>query len=173
MRLLPWQSGEYAVSIEEVDMKAIPTLRLTAVAALLAPAIGLGLAVNAALAADAAPIYSTAVGKATYATYCASCHGVDLRGKGEVAATLSSKPTDLTRLAAKNDGVFPAEKRMLSGHRRPRRGGGRTAAREMPVWGELFLWPEGDSPERRAHVERKIGELVAYLQSVQDPAEKR
>lgn len=152
-------------------MKAIPTLRLTAVAALLAPAIGLGLAVNAALAADAAPIYSATVGKVTYATYCASCHGADARGAGEVAATLSRKPTDLTRLTAKNDGVFPAERMqaVIDGRVEVADHG----SREMPVWGDLFLWPEGDSPERRAHVERKIGDLVAYLQSVQDPAEKR
>ncbi len=43
----------------------------------------------------------------------------------------------------------------------------------MPVWGDLFLWPEDDSPERRSHVERKIGDLVAYLLSVQEPATKR
>ncbi len=68
-------------------MKAIPTLRLTAVAALLASAAGLGWTVNAALAADA-PIYSATVGKVTYATYCSSCHGVDARGAGDIAGTL-------------------------------------------------------------------------------------
>ena len=152
-------------------MKAIPTLRLTAVAALLASAAGLGWTVNAALAADEAPIYSATVGKVTYATYCASCHGVDARGAGDIAATLAKKPTDLTRVTAKNDGVFPAERMqaVIDGRVEVAEHG----SREMPVWGDLFLWPEDDSPERRSHVERKIGELVAYLRSVQDPAAKR
>jgi hypothetical protein len=43
----------------------------------------------------------------------------------------------------------------------------------MPLWGDIFLWPEGDSPERRAHVERKIGELVEHLRTIQEPAEER
>jgi eukaryotic-like serine/threonine-protein kinase len=45
--------------------------------------------------------------------------------------------------------------------------------REMPLWGDIFLWPEGDSPERRQHVARKIGELVEHLRTIQEPAEKR
>ena len=72
-------------------------LRLATIAGLAAGALGLALAAGAARAADAEPIYSATVGKTIYATYCANCHGFDLRGKGEIAATLSDKPTDLTR----------------------------------------------------------------------------
>ena len=152
-------------------MRTIFTLRLATLAGLAAGAFGLTLAAGAAPASDTAPVYSTAVGKATYATYCASCHGVDLRGKGEIAATLSSKPTDLTRLAEKNDGVFPTDRlgEVIDGRAEVAAHG----PREMPVWGDLFLWPEDESAERRAHVQRRIGELVAYIRAAQAPAEKR
>ena len=151
-------------------MRTIFTLRLATLAGLAAGAFGLTLAAGAAPASDTAPVYSTAVGKATYATYCASCHGVDLRGKGEIAATLASKPTDLTRLAAENEGVFPVERLMKTVDGRDDVAA--HGSREMPVWGELFLWPESDTPERRAQVERKIGELVAYIRQAQEPAAK-
>lgn len=151
-------------------MNRIISLRTATLAGLAAGALGLALVAGAALASDNAPVYSTAVGKATYATYCASCHGIDLRGSGEIAATLSSKPTDLTRLAEKNDGTFPVERltQVVDGRVDVAAHG----PREMPVWGDLFLWPEGDSPERRAQVDRKIGELLAYIRAQQAPAEK-
>ena len=152
-------------------MNRTKSLRTAALAGLAAGALGLALAAGAARAADMAPVYSTAVGKATYSTYCASCHGFSLDGKGEIAATLSSKPTDLTRLAEKNDGTFPVERltQVIDGRAEVAAHG----PREMPVWGDLFLWPEGDSPERRVQVDRKIGELVAYIRSLQAPAEKK
>ena len=79
--------------------------------------------------------------------------------------------TDLTRLTEKNDGTFPAERltQVIDGRAEVAAHG----SREMPVWGDLFLWPEGDSPERRAQVDRKIGELVAYIRAAQKPAEKK
>lgn len=147
------------------------SVRQATLLALMAVALGLALAASAALSASAQTIYSETVGRTTYATYCASCHGFDGRGKGEVASTLAKKPTDLTQLTAKNEGVFPAERmaEVIDGRAEVAAHG----TREMPVWGDLFLWPEEDSPERRAHVERKIGELVAYLRSLQAPADKR
>ena len=147
------------------------TARPATLLALMAAALGLALAVSAARSASAQTTYSDTVGKTTYATYCASCHGFDGLGKGEVASTLSKKPTDLTRLTAQNDGVFPAERMqaVIDGRVEVAEHG----SREMPVWGDLFLWPESDSPERRAHVERKIGELIAYLRTLQAPADKR
>ena len=149
-------------------MGRIFNLRLATIAGLAAGALGLALAAGAARAADPEPVYSATVGKTIYATYCANCHGFDLRGKGEIAATLSDKPTDLTRLAEKNNGVFPTERltEVIDGRAEVAGHG----PREMPVWGDLFLWPEDESPERRAHVTRKIGDLVAYIRSAQAPA---
>lgn len=152
-------------------MNRIIGLRTANLAGLAAGVLALGLAGGASLASDSGPVYSTAVGKATYSTYCANCHGMDLDGKGEISATLSSQPTDLTRLTERNDGTFPAERltQVIDGRAEVAAHG----SREMPVWGDLFLWPEGDSPERRAQVDRKIGELVAYIRAAQKPAEKK
>src|SRR5262245_51926027 len=43
-----------------------------------------------------------------YQTYCASCHGESGRGDGPVAEFLALTPADLTNLARKNGGTFPA-----------------------------------------------------------------
>ena len=152
-------------------MKAIPTVRFALLGALAVAAVGLGLALSAARSASAQPQYSATAGGPTYRTYCANCHGADGRGKGEITESLAKKPGDLTRLTAANDGVFPAERveEVIDGRVEVAAHG----TREMPVWGDLFLWPEDDSPARREHVKRKIGELVAYLKSIQEPATKR
>lgn len=151
-------------------MKGIPTLRFAGLALLAAAALGFALAGSETRAVEPGPVYSATVGDHTYTVYCANCHGLDGRGKGEVAPTLTAKPTDLTRLAATNNGVFPTERvrEVIDGRADIAAHG----TREMPVWGELFLWPGKDSPERREQVERKIGDLIAYLSSIQEPAEK-
>lgn len=106
----------------------------------------------------------TAAGQ-TFRVYCASCHGTGGAGDGPIAPTLLTKPTDLTRLAEKNDGVFPKERvlAVIDGRELVATHG----PREMPVWGDTFVWPEEDSPERRAEVQRKIDGLVTLLESMQ------
>jgi mono/diheme cytochrome c family protein len=47
------------------------------------------------------------IGKTEYQSGCAACHGVDGKGAGPVADALKTKPTDLTMIAKKNNGVFP------------------------------------------------------------------
>lgn len=111
------------------------------------------------------PAYSPASGRITFRTYCANCHGDTGTGDGYIADTLNRKPADLTRIASRNGGEFPAEQiRATIDGREEVRSHGR---REMPLWGDVFLWPEGDSPERRADVRRRIGELVAFLETLQ------
>jgi mono/diheme cytochrome c family protein len=51
-------------------------------------------------------------GSEDFATFCAACHGMGGRGDGEMAAVLDRKPTDLTRLSARNKGVFPGTRVM-------------------------------------------------------------
>jgi len=151
-------------------MRGIPTARLAALAGLTAAALGLALAAGAARAADAKSVASATAGSITYRSYCANCHGTDGRGAGEIAPTLIVKPSDLTRLTT-DEGVFPAERlREVIDGRAEVAAHGR---REMPVWGDTFVWPEEDSPARREQVKRKIDDLVAYLRSIQVPTEKR
>lgn len=46
-------------------------------------------------------------GRALYADYCASCHGVSGKGDGPAAEGLGKAPADLTGIAARNGGTFP------------------------------------------------------------------
>src|SRR5215469_1505600 len=48
-------------------------------------------------------------GKMSYESSCAACHGQSGKGDGPVSADLRTKPTDLTLIAKRNGGVFPAE----------------------------------------------------------------
>lgn len=141
---------------------------LAPVAGALAALAFVALVAGAAARGEDEPQYSPFNGKVTFKTYCMNCHGVEGRGDGPLADSLRVPPTDLTRLAADDGGTYPAARVRASidgtsevkGH----------GPREMPVWGDAFLWPEEDTPERRAHVERKIGELVEYLRTIQEPA---
>ena len=76
------------------------------------------------------------MGKAEFQSSCASCHGVDGKGKGPIGELLKVPPPDLTGLAKANNGVFPTDavyeaiygSRVISAH----------GNREMPIWGERF-----------------------------------
>lgn len=51
-------------------------------------------------------------GAEDFAMFCAACHGMGGRGDGDMAAVLDRKPADLTRLSARNAGVFPGTRVM-------------------------------------------------------------
>lgn len=111
-------------------------------------------------------VYSAFNGKVSYKIYCMNCHGVSGRGDGYLADSLKSKSTDLTALAEGNGGVYPADRvaASIDGREQVKSHG----MREMPVWGDAFLWPE-DNAERQAEVRQKIGDLVEYVRTLQDP----
>jgi mono/diheme cytochrome c family protein len=106
---------------------------------------------------------SAASGSGLYVNYCASCHGPKAKGDGEMAASLKKKPADLTGIAKRNGGKFPADIvfRTIDG-RNPVMGHG---GQDMPVWGNAFLRADGGAT---AEVTRaRIDALVNYLQSIQ------
>ena len=85
----------------------------------------------------------------------------------------SVKPADLTRLITKKDrGEFPAERVRQSIDGRAEVAG--HGYREMPVWGDVFqpMDSEMSEPEKVDVAKRKIAELVAYLRTLQAPAEE-
>jgi mono/diheme cytochrome c family protein len=47
------------------------------------------------------------IGKVEYQTNCASCHGIGAKGDGPMSSELKRRPSDLTILAKRNNGVFP------------------------------------------------------------------
>ena len=74
-------------------------------------------------------------GAEDFATYCAVCHGESGKGDGALASTLDRRPADLTQLAARNRGVFPATRAMshIWGY-----ADGRDGGRVMPTFGPLL-----------------------------------
>ncbi|MEM9550668.1 MAG: cytochrome c [Pseudomonadota bacterium] len=118
----------------------------------------------------AAPLQAqdAVIGAETYRHYCATCHGIDARGRGPMSPSLVLQPPDLTGLTARNGGVFPMARVVtridgrdpLTSHGSP-----------MPVWGPYF---EGDaSVPLKAETGQPIltsapiADLVAYLQRLQ------
>src|SRR5690606_12698209 len=101
-----------------------------------------------------------------YERLCASCHGADGKGHGPVAPLIKTGVPDLTRIAWRDGGEFPAEDvhRMIDGRlERPAHG-----TRDMPVWGWQFYRSDNpDDAEERARVDAIIRRLVDYLRSIQ------
>lgn len=102
-------------------------------------------------------------GSYTYRTYCASCHGVGGKGDGPLAESLRFHPPDLTLIAKRNDGKYPADTvhRIVDG-RKPLPGHG---GPDMPIWGDAFRNAETGFDD--AQVEEKIRSVVEHLRTLQ------
>lgn len=121
---------------------------------------------------------NTDIGRMEYQASCAPCHGVDAKGSGPVSKQLKTRPSDLTVLAKKNNGVFPARsvheiidgRNLVASH----------GPREMPIWGYRFvpsehydLKPSDDyiySPpiSHEEVVQARIRAVVDYLNRIQE-----
>jgi mono/diheme cytochrome c family protein len=108
---------------------------------------------------------AAASGQQIYAAYCASCHGLEGKGDGPAAAALRTPPTDLTILAAGNNGEFPEQRVYLAakGENVPSAHG----SKDMPVWGPAFLARESASDVER---EQRLLLLVQHIKSLQSSA---
>ena len=51
-------------------------------------------------------------GRAAFLENCAGCHGADGAGEGVAARGLAVAPPDLTKIAARNGGIFPTNQVM-------------------------------------------------------------
>ena len=113
-------------------------------------------------------------GGAEFHAWCSRCHGALGRGNGPFANTLKAKPSDLTQLSARNNGLFPQDeiRRLVDGRRMPRAHG----TPEMPVWGAWFTaqmssadQDKANDPDIQKRVDARIDRIVAYLRALQDP----
>jgi mono/diheme cytochrome c family protein len=123
-------------------------------------------AVAPARADDLAP-FAGYSGAELYARFCASCHGAAARGDGSVAPALKVEVPDLTRIAARNGGRFPADRvrEIVDGRAViPAHG-----TRYMPVWGYELEAQAPDGAPARAAAQTLIDRLVGYLGSIQQP----
>jgi mono/diheme cytochrome c family protein len=108
---------------------------------------------------------SSYTGEQLFTRFCASCHGTTASGDGPVAPELKSIVPDLTRIAKRQGGKFPADRihQIIDGRlTRPPHG-----SRDMPVWGWEFLAADGDSPAARERAEELITRMVEYLRTIQ------
>lgn len=104
---------------------------------------------------------SAASGSEMFDSYCAPCHGRSGKGDGPAASALKVPPANLTELAKKNNGKFPAD------HVATDLRNGVTGAHgstDMPVWGPLFSKVSSNDD---AIVQMRISNLIHYLESLQ------
>jgi len=99
-------------------------------------------------------------GAELYQRFCASCHGRSGQGNGPVASELKVTVPDLTRIAHRHGGDFPAEdvRRIIDGRTVHMAHGTRT----MPIWGYEFRAAQGEQP-----ADELVIRLVEYLRSIQ------
>jgi len=135
-------------------------------------ALAFGLLVLPALAQENAPVKLNQVpikhtsatdGKMMFRSYCASCHGQDAMGNGPAAPALKSNPPDLTRLAARNKGEFPAlhVANVIQGDENAPASHG---SKDMPVWGGLLRSVSNHSD---AESQLRVHNIVEYLKTLQ------
>ncbi|ETX28858.1 c-type cytochrome [Roseivivax isoporae] len=112
---------------------------------------------------------SPEAGHEVYSVFCQSCHGTGGRGDGDFADLLSRPPADLTRVAARNGGTFPALEVM-------RRIDGRADVPGhgviMPVFGPLFELEVAITRTESGQpvvTSRSIADLTAWIESIQVP----
>jgi mono/diheme cytochrome c family protein len=132
----------------------------------------LGAAAEAeAPAAEAPPARSVNLllsqGEGLFVRHCAACHGTDGRGDGPSASALSKPPANLTGIAARRGGVFPAGDiaSYIDGRfELPAHG-----TREMPIWGRRLGEPIAQGTEGDEVARGRIDLLVEYLKTIQEP----
>ncbi|MFC4308482.1 c-type cytochrome [Steroidobacter flavus] len=132
----------------------------------LIPALVLPLVLAACAAQPTQREVTSMSGLEMYQSSCASCHGVGGEGDGPVAPLVKIHVADLTRIAHRHGGEFPAEDvhRTIDGRfEHPAHG-----PRDMPVWGWQFYRSETmNDPAERARVDALIDRLVEYLRTIQ------
>lgn len=102
-------------------------------------------------------------GKQMYISYCASCHGMDGRGRGPVASSLKTLPSDLTLLRKNNRGEYPTDyvtTVLQNGTSVPAHG-----STDMPVWGSIFAQMDGGQQSLTRKL--RIANLTEYLRTIQ------
>jgi mono/diheme cytochrome c family protein len=109
--------------------------------------------------ANAEPV----TGKQLYGAYCALCHGADAKGGGPFSPQLKVWPPDLTQLAKKNHGTYPAmhvQEAVDGEFGKPSHG-----TSEMPIWGPVF---RSMAHGRKDSAHLRINTLVKYLEAMQE-----
>jgi cytochrome c553 len=129
--------------------------------------VGMGhvvLAAQGPRSATPALVPESLAGSVSFDLYCASCHGRTGKGDGPTAASLKTRPADLTILARRNGGTFPKQRvfQFVEGTERAVAHG----SPDMPVWGPTLRALDPSA----ARVNVRLSNLVAFVESIQDVA---
>jgi len=111
---------------------------------------------------------AASTGKQDFDANCASCHGFDGKGHGQMLYVRPQvRPPDLTILSRNNGGMFPAGRvcKSING----RNGIPSHERFDMPFWGTAFQ-REGQefTPASERDVRARIRKIVDYLRSIQE-----
>ena len=112
------------------------------------------------------------VGKQEFMRSCAVCHGEKGKGDGLMTGLLLVNPPDLTSIAKRHGGKFPAAwvYRIIDGRQEVRPHG----SEEMPIWGDRYRadalrgLPLPLNVSADAVVHGRILSLVYYLELIQE-----
>jgi mono/diheme cytochrome c family protein len=141
-----------------------PCMRSITITAILSAALAFGAVAVSGQEPPSPPTDQSYSGSELFKNYCAACHGTSAHGDGPLAANMKKPPPDLTQIAARNGGTFPAAlvAQIIDG-RQPVKGHG---GPDMPVWGDAFKASRLGSSE--ASVQARIKALVEYLERIQE-----
>jgi mono/diheme cytochrome c family protein len=112
---------------------------------------------------DQIPPNFVPTGKAMFMQYCAACHGLDAKGHGPARAALKVPAADLTTLAKRHGGEFPAD--LVTNVLRFGPGVAAHGSSDMPTWGGIFQYMDNYN---QAAVQKRIKNLCDYLASLQE-----
>lgn len=106
-------------------------------------------------------------GRGLFIANCAVCHGADAKGDGPMARAMESAPSDLTLIALRNGGTFPAVKVLstIDGYTKSSISGP-----NMPEFGALLdgdLVPLDTGDGVLTPTPRKLVALLEYIESIQ------
>jgi mono/diheme cytochrome c family protein len=132
----------------------------------LALAVALGFGPLAGCTDKAERLGGAESGSRLFAQNCAACHGADGRAEGLVAAGLEQAPADLTLIAERNGGRFPADDVLAKIHGY----GGPGHFGDMPDFADLeaggsVLWETQNG--QKIATPRALVALVVYLEGLQ------
>jgi mono/diheme cytochrome c family protein len=143
------------------------TMTVTRVLRIAVASLPIAICAPASLLAEPVTASPDLQGAAIFREQCASCHGSGAKGDGPVATALKVPPADLTTIAKRAGGTFPAARiayiiafgENVSSH----------GTQAMPVWGRKFTDEGGGGRRGGLHSRRAVVELVRYLRSIQQP----